>query len=216
MQLGKIEYISIFFTVLLIISCSNQASQNKLYSNKSYYHTNTYYKTFNDTIYYSRYLEDSLSLTRLFGSITIDSLRFTTQNILDSQVINKNQKYDSVNDLIMIGYRNKGMIGENIMRVKLLPNNYNFLEVLSLRHEMEEEIDSIFHEERTGSWFAGDSGNMLFEISNWDKSLDIVIKVATNRNINDQILIARSVYISEDNWNYDIVYPLYFEGRYQL
>ena len=66
-----------------------------------------------------------------------------------------------------------------------------------------------------GEWFAGDMGagaNMLFFITDWDKANEAVMEILREENLLDHVLITKRIGISEDDWKYEVVYPLEYEG----
>ena len=103
----------------------------------------------------------------------------------------------------------------NKVRKSFLSICLDALGFLNLRQKIEGQIDEKLQINNLGEWFAGDLGagaNMLFFIDDWDKSMGTVIEVLRKENLLDHVLIAKRIMTSAEDWSYEIVYPIEYEG----
>ena len=96
-------------------------------------------------------------------------------------------------------------------------DNLDVLGFLNLRQKIEDQIDEQLQTKNLGEWFAGDLGagaNMLFFIDDWEKSMRTVIEILREENLLDHVLIAKRIMTSAEDWSYEIVYPIEYEGAF--
>ena len=108
---------------------------------------------------------------------------------------------------------------KDVMFIQIIPDStmgtFDQLRFLNFRQEIEGQIDEALHRKNLGEWFTGDIGagaNMLFFITDWDKANETVMKILEQENLLDHVLIAKRIGTSEADWNYEVVYPLEYEG----
>lgn len=108
---------------------------------------------------------------------------------------------------------------KDVMFIQIVPDStmgtLKSLGFLNLRQEVEGKIDDRLQNENLGGWFAGDmgaGGNMLFYISDWNNATKAVLKVLKDEDLLDHVLIAKRIMTAEDDWNYEVVYPIGYEG----
>ncbi|WP_281764370.1 hypothetical protein [Neptunitalea lumnitzerae] len=96
------------------------------------------------------------------------------------------------------------------------PKNENDLQVLDLRHSIEEKIHEKLNSNGLGEWIAGDLGpggaNMLFEVTEWEKSIQLIMDILNQESLLDKSLIMKRLNTAEDDWNYEIIYPIDYNG----
>ena len=145
----------------------------------------------------------------------------TYQKINTSQPLNL-KKIDSLkNEYYKVGYTTKESDFKEVMFIQILPDSamsdIEYFKFLNLRHNVESEIGDLLEIKGLGQWFAGDMGagaNMLFSLNSWNEANELVIEYLKNENLIDHVLIARRFTVSSDNWHYEIVYPLKYEGKF--
>jgi hypothetical protein len=102
------------------------------------------------------------------------------------------------------------------MFIQLRPKNENDLEVLDLRQKIETKLESVLSNNGIGEWVAGDLGpggaNMLFEVTDWNKAFQLVIEQLNTEGLINNCLISKRLYTADTDWNYEIVYPVDFQG----
>lgn len=168
------------------------------------------------TIKFSRVIKDSLNLNLIEGEISFDENYNTLQKITNKRIVTESE-VDSINsNLKEKGYReNFDNIGK-IIFVQMQPKNENDLQVLDLRHEIEEKIHEKLKSYGIGEWIAGDLGpsgaNMLFEVTEWKKSIPIIMNILNQDGLLRNSLITKRLNTAKDDWNYEIIYPIDYDG----
>lgn len=150
------------------------------------------------------------------GDYALTHQRFTTIDELG----NDNRTIDSLtNGFIQTGLLKKLADDRDVMFIQIVPDStmgtLDELGFLNLRQDIEGLIDTRLKMDNSGEWFAGDmgaGGNMLFFIDNWDKAIITVLDVLREQNLVDHVLIAKRVMTTKDDWNYEVIYPIEFEG----
>jgi hypothetical protein len=105
------------------------------------------------------------------------------------------------------------------MFVQIVPdsamNNVDNWSFLNLRQEIEGKIDERLESKNLGEWFAGDmgaSGNMLFFVADWNKSMETVMEILKEEALLDHVLIAKRLMMTNEDWCYEVVYPTGYQG----
>jgi len=92
------------------------------------------------------------------------------------------------------------------------------MEELLTRQAVEKEIGDALKNEKLGEWVAGDLGpggaNMLFEVNDINKSVSIILSALKTSGFNKNIRIGRSIGFDAENWFYEVIYPINFNGRF--
>jgi hypothetical protein len=90
------------------------------------------------------------------------------------------------------------------------------LDFLDLRQETEDKIGKALENQQLGEWIAGDlgpgGGNMLFEVTNLERSLKVVLQVLQQNGLEKNIVIGKRVNIDENDWFHEVIYPSRFTG----
>ena len=169
-----------------------------------------------DKIEFSRIVKDSSTLNLIEGEIRFDENYNTLQTIKNKRTISESE-IDSINsNLKGKGYRdNFDNIGK-IIFVQMQPKNENDFQVLDLRHKMEEKIHEELKSNGIGEWVAGDLGpggaNMLFEVTEWKKSIPMIMNILNQEGLLKNSLIMKRLNTAKDDWNYEIIYPIDYNG----
>ena len=107
----------------------------------------------------------------------------------------------------------------DVMFIQIVPDstmsNLESFGFVDLRQSVEDKIDDALKRGNLGEWFAGDmgaGGNMLFFVDDWDSANELVLEVLNEEGLLEHVLIAKRIMIGEGDWNYEIVYPVEFEG----
>ena len=92
------------------------------------------------------------------------------------------------------------------------------MSALNKRQEIEQKIESALKLNNNGEWTAGDLGpggaNMLFEVQNIDTAIPIIMDVLFKEGFDKKTVIGRRLNESEDDWFYEVIYPLNFGGPF--
>jgi hypothetical protein len=178
---------------------------------------NSFYKNENDEeIKFCRITKDSLNYRQIEGKISLNKEYNTFQEIKTNKIILES-KIDSIKtELKAENYREYFDNISKVIFVQIQPKSENDLKVLDLRHSIEGKIHKELTNKKLGEWIAGDLGpggaNMLFDVNNWNKSFEIIMKVLSNENLLEKSLILKRLNTAEDDWNYEIIYPIDFNG----
>lgn len=198
------------------MSCNNKANKKPTEKVDIEYVSSNYKNETEATIKFSRVIKDSLNLNLIEGEISFDENYNTLQKITNKRIVTESE-VDSINsNLKEKGYReNFDNIGK-IIFVQMQPKNENDLQVLDLRHEIEEKIHEKLKSIGIGEWIAGDLGpggaNMLFEVTEWKKSIPIIMNILNQDGLLRNTLLMKRLNTAKDDWNYEIIYPIDYDG----
>jgi hypothetical protein len=212
-----------FIFIVVLLGCSYQPKEKRLsqFKNNDSQIIESFYKIQNDTIEFIRLLTDKDVLIIKEGQIRFGEYALTYQEFKRTIKIAKNS--ENV-DSLLTHYENDGLVTKignerDVMFIQIVPDstmgNLEALGFLNLRQEVEGQIDEALRAKDLGEWFAGDmgaGGNMLFFIDNWKQSIEVVKTELEKENLLDHVLIAKRITISPEDWNYEIVYPVEYEG----
>ncbi len=208
--------IGIILITIFVLSCNNKANKKPTKKVDIEYVSSNYKNETEATIKFSRVIKDSLNLNLIEGEISFDENYNTLQKITNKRIVTESE-VDSINsNLKEKGYReNFDNIGK-IIFVQMQPKNENDLQVLDLRHEIEEKIHEKLKSYGIGEWIAGDLGpggaNMLFEVTEWKKSIPIIMNILNQDGLLRNSLITKRLNTAKDDWNYEIIYPIDYDG----
>jgi hypothetical protein len=103
--------------------------------------------------------------------------------------------------------------------VQIEPSAFkNEMDALSKRQEIEQEIETALKSENLGQWTAGDLGpggaNMLFEVSNFNNAISIILEVLSKANLDSKTIIGRRINTKSEDWFYEVIYPITYNGAF--
>lgn len=217
------RYLIIIYGLCILTSCTYRPKEKRLtqFNNNSGQITKSFYKKDNDTIVFQRILINDNDLTLQTGQIFLGEYALTHQRFKNLRHFNNDENIiDSLSNYFLTeGYKSKLGDDKDVMFIQIIPDsimgNIESLGFLNLRQDIEERIDERLKRGNLGEWFAGDmgaGGNMLFLINDWDKAAETVNEVLQEENLLDHVLIAKRIMTAKDDWNYEIVYPVEYEG----
>lgn len=177
------------------------------------------YKLQNDTLQFLRALDSGGDIKLKFGKIWIGDYAIIHQTF-DSTIITSNKEIEEfVSNYKQAGFSNQLSNERDVMFIQIVPDStmtsLQALGFLNYRQEVEEIIDEALIKNRSGEWFAGDmgaGGNMLFFIDDWELAIETVIEELEKEKLLDHVLIARRHNTDVDDWIYEVVFPVEFEG----
>jgi len=180
----------------------------------------SFYKMNKDTIEFRRILTNDSGLIVQAGQVFFGEYALTHQRLRNIREFrNLKTVIDSLEGSFNDQFVAKMTTEKDVMFIQIIPDStmgtFDHLKFLNLRHEIEGQIDEVLQSKNLGEWFAGDMGagaNMLFFIDDWDKANEAVIEILKQENLLDHVLITKRIGTSEDDWNYEVVYPLEYEG----
>jgi len=109
--------------------------------------------------------------------------------------------------------------GENVLFVQIQPTGFkNEIELLDKRQEIEDKLNTVLETKKLGEWFAGDigpgGGNMLYTVTNIEITLQTILQVLKQNNLEKNVLIGRRIMIDKGDWFYEVIYPTKFTGTF--
>ena len=208
--------IGIILITIFALSCNNQTN-NKSTEKVEIEYISSYYK--NETegkIEFGRMIKDSSNLNLIEGEISFNENYNTLQKITNKKIVSESE-VDSIKSLFNNrGYRESFDNIGKVIFVQMQPKNENDLDVLDLRHSIEDKIHEKLNSNGVGEWIAGDLGpggaNMLFKVTEWKKSIQLIMDILNQENLLDKSLIMKRLNTAEDDWNYEIIYPIDYDG----
>lgn len=207
--------VTILITIFAL-SCNNQTNEKPNEKVEIEYVSSNYRNETEGKIEFSRIVKDSSNLNLVEGEISFDENYNTLQKITNKKIVSKSEVDSIKSTLKNKGYRESFDNIGKIIFVQMQPKNENDLQVLDLRNSMEEKIHEKLNSNGLGEWVAGDLGpggaNMLFEVNDWDKSIKLIVEILNNENLLDVSLIMKRLNTAEDDWNYEIIYPIDYNG----
>jgi len=217
----KIHYLAIIAIVLLGCEANKSETNTNITasvnSNKLKFlhleYIKTYYKKEDSKLQFVRIIRDSTVFCKVTGFLSNDNFHIV-QRITDQDTI-KASSLESIDKAIKEnGFKDYISNNDEVLFVQLRIKSKDFLDVLDLRHDLEEKIDDALIEHNHSGWFAGDNWNMLFEVNDFAEGFKIILDVLQSSNLNNEFVIARRLHTAEDDWTYEIVYPINYEGKF--
>lgn len=212
-----------FLSLLTLVGC-NQISNMKSNSPPNLRHLAdieafTLYKKVDEKIHVARALsigndKFDLYLYELNTSVPEGS----KQSFVSVQQMTK-QELDNKKAALQIDYNWKPFIGNKVLFVQIMPSGFkNEIELLEKRHEIEEKLGNGLESNGLGEWIAGDlgpgGGNMLFTVEDFDKSMDLILEVLRQNELDDKVRIGRRVRIDKNDWFYEVIHPKKYSGDF--
>jgi hypothetical protein len=94
----------------------------------------------------------------------------------------------------------------------------NIMAVMSERNTLEGAIEDDLAEHHLGTWSASDLGpggmNMLYDVTSIDSALAVVVRTLEAHHVQGRARIARRLMTKADDWRYEVIYPVNFNGRF--
>ena len=95
---------------------------------------------------------------------------------------------------------------------------FNIITVMNERNTLEEAIEDELVGRHLGEWSASDLGpggmNMLYSVTSIDSSLSVVVRTLEAHQVQQRARIARRLMTKSDDWRYEVVYPVNFNGSF--
>lgn len=215
--------IIIVFGFSILTGCTYRPREKRLtqFKNNDGRIIKSFYKKNKDTIEFRRILTNNSGLTVQVGQVFLGEYALTHQRF---RQVTKFKNEKTIVDSLKASFNDQGFVakmttGKNVMFIQIIPDStmgtFDALRFLNFRQQIEVQIDEALQLKNLGEWFAGDMGagaNMLFFITDWDKATEVVMEILKQKNLLDHVLITKRIGTSEVDWNYEVVYPLEYEG----
>ncbi|HEY5748752.1 MAG TPA: hypothetical protein VIU12_21930 [Chryseolinea sp.] len=216
-------YSILFLGIITCFGCTYRPKQKRLGESKNSDKLilRTFYKMPNDTIEFRRILASDAEIVLQNGQLYTDEYGLTHQRF--NAVTNFKNGSQIIDSLSMLqekeGWATKLGKERDVMFIQIIPDsamsNLESFGFVDLRQSIEDKIDEALKRENLGEWFAGDmgaGGNMLFFIDDWDSATELALELLNEEGLLEHVLITKRIMIGENDWNYEIVYPVEFEG----
>ena len=170
-----------------------------------------------DTIFHiKRLLTSDTSLTLLTYDVNTSEPEAAAQTFINSKTVSNE------NEAIAIKTQNTNSNWTPFkttptLFVQIEPSAFkNEMEALNKRQDVEQKIEAALKSKQLGEWTAGDLGpggaNMLFEVSNTNEAILVILEVLSKAALDKKTIIGRRINIAADDWFYEVVYPTTFNG----
>lgn len=176
----------------------------------------TFYKKDGDTLRFRKIVRRNSRLLCLSGTL-LEEKAIIHQSFTYNSAVELGM--DSLTSLLLSQGFDYPEGEETEMFIQIVPDSamstFQFFKFMNLRQNLEDEVDEKLKESNLGKWSGGDMGagaNMLFTIRDWDNAMKVVTKVLHEEGLLNHVLIARRIMLSHDNWTYDVVYPVEYQG----
>jgi hypothetical protein len=109
--------------------------------------------------------------------------------------------------------------GDQVLFVQIQPTAFkDEMQLLDKRQEIEDKLSKVLENRKLGEWCAGDlgpgGGNMLFTVTDLDKSLQAVLEVLQQNKLDKNVLIGKRILVAKGDWFYEVIYPIKYSGNF--
>ena len=177
------------------------------------------YKKTDSIIYVARALTNSNGKFDLYlYEINISIPEGAKQTLTSVQQLTKHE-LDNKKAELQNNYNWTPFIGNEVLFVQIQPTGFkDEMQLLDKRQEVEDKLSNALENKNFGEWFAGDLGpggaNMLYTVTDIDKSLQIILEVLQQNELDKNVLIGRRVLLDKDDWFYEVIYPTKYSGDF--
>jgi hypothetical protein len=129
------------------------------------------------------------------------------------------QELDNKKTELQSNYNWTPFNGNEVLFVQIQPTGFkDEMQLLDKRQEIEDKLSKALENKKLGEWFAGDlgpgGGNMLYTVTDIDKSLQIILEVLQQNKLDKNVLIGRRVLVDKEDWFYEVIYPTKYSGDF--
>ena len=136
----------------------------------------------------------------------------------ENDTLRNNYINQKVNELSEQGYQKVKFDDSVVLFVQIHPpknKTNNLLDVFDKYEELQEIFDKPIYERHIGYFATSDLGagvNLLYNIWDEKKGVDVIMEVINSNQLAEQTIIAKRIYKTEQDWDYQIIYPKNFNG----
>ncbi len=218
-----LQYAILFLGIITCFGCTYRPKQKRLGEsrNSDKLILKAFYKKSNDTIEFRRILASNSEIALQNGQLYLDEYGLTYQRF---EAVTTFKNESKTIDSLSMHFEKEGWAAKlgkerDVMFIQIIPDsamsNLESFGFVDLRQSVEDKIDEALKRGHLGEWFAGDmgaGGNMLFFIDDWDSATELALEILNEEGLLDHVLVTKRIMIGENDWNYEIVYPVEFEG----
>jgi hypothetical protein len=176
----------------------------------------TLYSKQDSVIHVKRLVSSDTGLTLLSYEINTSEPEVAKQSFISSKSLS------DINEgtIIKSQYSNFNWTPNKVTPILFVQMQYpafkNEMEALDKCGEIELKLDKALKLIGLGHWIAGDIGpggaNMLFEVSNIDNAISTILELLAKEGLDNKSVIGRRINEDSENWFYEVVYPINFNG----
>lgn len=110
-------------------------------------------------------------------------------------------------------------MGNDVLFVQIQPRGFkDEMQLMDKRQKIETITSKALQDKKLGEWFAGDlgpgGGNSLYEVSDINRSIEIILNVLEQNGLEHNVLIGRRVLKDKADWFYEVIYPTKYAGAF--
>jgi len=180
----------------------------------------SYYKFDNisTTIEFSRIVQTASDYYNIEGKISFDPEGNTIQKMTKKDVIKKDDIPTIESKLEEKNFKQNIVNSPVVLFIQIQAKNNNELNISDLENSISETFDEQFTSKNLGTSYGTALGdgviNLELEVTDLNKALNLTLNILENKNLLDISLVGERVYIEEEDWNYEIFYPIDFDGSF--
>lgn len=205
--------ITIIFTVFLFGLHGQETSGNQSFLKIV---SSNYRSLTADLIEFGRIVQDSGTFYLTEGTIVFDNDGNTIQTITKNKVIDEKDVEKTLAALKSENYKPAPGNFPKVFFIQLQPKKGDSVNVLDLRLQISDKIDRKLMTNNLGTSYGADKGdgvaNIEIEVNDWDRALPLIIETLINEDVLNNCVIGKRVYFEEDDYNYELIYPIDFNG----
>ena len=170
-----------------------------------------------DTVFHvKRLISSDTGLTLLFYDINTSKTEAASQTFINAKTLaNENEAATIKSQSTTFSWT--PFKTTLTLFVQIEPSSFkDEMQALNIRQDIEQKIEAALKAKGLGEWTAGDLGpggaNMLFEVSNIDNAISIILEVLSKTGLDKKTIIGRRINTEAEDWFYEVVYPNNFNG----
>ncbi|VAX28780.1 hypothetical protein MNBD_IGNAVI01-2922 [hydrothermal vent metagenome] len=147
------------------------------------------------------------------GSVSFDDEGNTLQTISEKKEISEDDIKSISANMKNEDFKSTLFNDQQVVLVHFVSKDLNSLRT-EISHKIKEElVKNDLWESSDISMFDG-TVNLEFEVKDWNKALSLIYKFLIEEKIIEKCLIGKRVYFEEEDYNYEVVYPIDYEGSF--
>jgi hypothetical protein len=177
------------------------------------------YKKVDSVIYVARAVEtDSDSVDLHLYEVNTSIAEGAKQRFASVEHLTR-QQLDSRKNKLQSAYTWTPLEGDDVLFVQIQPTGFkDEMQLMDKRQEIETLTSKALQDKKLGEWFAGDlgpgGGNILYRVSDINRSIEIILNVLQQYELEHDVLIGRRVLVDKADWFYEVIYPTKYSGDF--
>lgn len=177
------------------------------------------YKKVDSVIYVARALETDSDFVDLhLYEVNISIAEGAKQRFASVEHLTR-QQLESRKNKLQSAYTWTPLKGDDVLFVQIQPTGFkDEMQLMDKRQEIETLTSKALQDKKLGEWFAGDlgpgGGNILYRVSDINRSIEIILNVLQQYELEHDVLIGRRVLVDKADWFYEVIYPTKYSGDF--